>query len=73
MNWQPIKTAPKDGTEILALEYHGSPNPRLTIAAYAVVMWIPDDGWRDCSDMGAAGLYPFEPQYWMPLPEPPKE
>ena len=75
-NWQPIETAPRDGTEILALEYHTSEHPELrgfVIKAYATVRWMPDLGWRDCGERGAAGLDPFEPQYWMPLPEPPGE
>ena len=78
-NWQPISTAPRDGTEILALEIVDSPIGRRLY--YAVVNWEQGAGgpgiefgeWRDMGDIGAAGTYNFEPQYWMPLPEPPGE
>ena len=75
-DWKPIETAPKDGTEILAVEVSGHV-PTVTIwgrSDFAVVHWDEIAGaWRDCSDLGAAGLDPFEPQYWMPLPEPPED
>ena len=65
-DWQPIETAPRDGTEILALQVDGR---ELT---YTAVHWeTMAEEWRDYSASGAAGFTPFEPQYWMPLPEPP--
>jgi hypothetical protein len=74
-DWQPIETAPRDGTEILALEVD------VDRLSYAVVTWEQGEGgpglefgeWRDMGDIGAAGMYEFEPQWWMPLPEPPGE
>ncbi len=68
MSWQPIETAPKDSEEILAIELFDAPE---TGGVYCVVSWV-NGAWRDHSDMGAAGLDPFEPTHWMPLPEPPK-
>jgi hypothetical protein len=64
--WQPIETAPKDGEEILAIELFDDKSS----GVYCVVNWV-NGAWRDHSDMGAAGLDPFEPNLWMPLPAPP--
>ncbi len=64
MNWQPIETAPKDGTEILTFQ------PRLSYRGFFVVvrfdaeMWGGDGGWSD-------GEYHYRPTHWMPLPDPP--
>lgn len=56
-NWQPIETAPKDGTEILAGDYD----------AMEIVNWDEVEGiWKDRN-----GDY-FWPAYWQPLPEPPE-
>lgn len=60
--WQPIETAPRDGTEILAVES----------GSISCVRYIQNVGWRDYSDIGAAGIDPLEPTHWMPLPCAPK-
>jgi hypothetical protein len=57
--WQPIKTAPRDGTKILSFVW--------TIYQGGVVVahWDDNDGFIDCdSDF-------WEPTHWLPLPEPP--
>lgn len=57
-NWQPISTAPKDGTAILV--YIGG-----NIEAVAVTQW--EDGawsWPD--------YVRYQPTHWQPLPEPPQ-
>lgn len=68
MEWQPIKTAPRDGTAILAsgLDHGKGPGRH-----YAVVEWM-DFGWE------SSGWYPDEDffpltylSHWMPLPDPP--
>ena len=59
--WQPIETAPKDGTHILIYRAAWA-------NSIAVCYWSRDnDEWQ-------TGLYsPFNGAiYWMPLPEPPK-
>lgn len=69
--WQPIETAPRDGTEFMALSYHG-----LSKCKWEKVDWgdHPDDRtsywWVDPDD----NVY-FEdglndaPTHWLPLPE----
>jgi hypothetical protein len=65
--WQPIRTAPRDGTHVLLGRFVG-PNYYGRIRV---------DWWRDrMRDGGYTGFGHFNPQYWpathwMPLPEPP--
>jgi hypothetical protein len=60
--WQPIETAPKDGSSILAIWRWGD-NPDNGAETHMVVRWC---GWWD-----AQGFTQPEPTHWMPLPEPP--
>ena len=73
--WQPIETAPKDGTKILA---HCQPldietGKPMSFSYTNVVWWRRDKfkdsfwHWRHALNDSAA-----EPTHWMPLPEPPK-
>lgn len=65
--WQPIKTAPKDGTAILGWSEE--------MEEVMSIVWVDDRGgsWRisSCSSMelGSWG----QPTHWMPLPAPPKD
>ena len=72
MEWQPIETAPKDGTRIL-VNFHGRVKE---------VFW--DDPYGEnmtfaiwCVDDDKHGPYPLrgysegDDTHWMPLPEPP--
>jgi hypothetical protein len=61
--WQPIATAPKDGTWVLlgGCEYGYS----LAVACW--VHWHGRDDWCDYVSRG------FKPTHWMPLPPPPDE
>lgn len=54
--WQPIATAPRDGTEFLASQN----------GAIDVVMWIDGRGFRE------AGGVQMHPDHWMRLPDPPE-
>ena len=82
MNWQPIETAPKDGTEILVWRYD--------IGSVLIARWDAPANFmtdRECEEIGPGAeqydwLYvdfvaggrmegPEAPTHWMPLPEPP--
>lgn len=77
-DWQPIETAPKDGTEILVSRlYQTGKRKRIPEICY----WhetIEEDKydkkyWCVGGDYyGIKWLAP-NPTHWMPLPEPPKE
>ncbi len=60
MNWQPIETAPKDGTFLVYM-----PNERIKVQAARFHPNVKVIG----------GVFAFEltkPTHWMPLPEPPE-
>lgn len=61
--WQPIETAPKDGSEVLVCK------PFMDGWAHYVVFWLRDKGWTVWSN--AEGWELAEPTHWMPLPAPP--
>lgn len=63
--WQPIETAPKDGTYILGTWIDAESNYRNIIKiAYhtGYCIWDSNCHWPKC-----------EPTHWMPLPEDPQE
>jgi hypothetical protein len=69
MTWQPIETAPKDGSTVILWFSDGS---FLNIGRYrprGAVRKHPHCGWVTAWDFD-----PFikQPSHWMPLPEPPK-
>lgn len=63
--WQPIESAPRDGTEIVVGKYYGEQWHANTAA------WMPEGangpGWitPDCCEV-------IRPTHWMPLPTPPE-
>lgn len=59
--WQPIETAPKDGTEIIVLM--GAKDIRL---GWYFAPSSTTRGWLDQSSKK------IRPTHWMPLPDPPK-
>ena len=66
MEWQPIETAPKDGSAIL-----GAWQCLNKTWDMDAMFWFEEDGegaWFDYF-----GDYDHSPTHWMPLPEPPKE
>lgn len=77
-NWQPIETAPKDGTRILAygMAVEGFPvimwdsnKPR--VPAFLVISWL--EGWYDKDEEVSPGLFRKVPtlsySYWKPDPQ----
>lgn len=80
MNWQPIETAPKDGTLVLIVDESGSMEVSGYIAQWEKrVEWVrkakDGDVYREVKD--ECGYWDTDeitcPTNWMPLPEPPKE
>jgi hypothetical protein len=63
-SWQPIETAPKDGSPILAYQPDGG---------CVVISWVEYfDGGGVWTVDWVDGAEPPTPTHWMPLPEPPK-
>lgn len=59
--WQPIETAPKDGTDILLSGPHSNHGWVIKSARFWIGSW-----WSN----GNRGIGP-DPSHWMPLPAPP--
>jgi hypothetical protein len=67
--WQPIETAPKDGTAILLWPYNpGDAYGGYALKEVALGYYTPDEEWFNPEQR-----CPFEPTHWMPLPEPPED
>lgn len=70
--WQPVETAPKDGTKILLgwfpeTAYEGAS----TMQSQEVAFWHSiHQQWCGRELLKSAG--PFSPTHWQPLPKPPK-
>jgi hypothetical protein len=67
MEWQPIETAPKDGTTVIVCRRAGKSRWR---------MWHPDEVWSDTWGRIRDDEYNWQfamedPTHWIPLPEPP--
>jgi hypothetical protein len=71
--WQPIKTAPKDGTPILIFE----PSPYLKKGWIDVVQNFYEIEYKSDADKwyarDSAEISCDNPTHWQPLPDPPKE
>ena len=64
--WQPIETAPRDGTQFLALW----PHPDHDEKSSEIRTWYWEERWLNPYE---SSLYTPPPTHWMPLPEAPKE
>jgi hypothetical protein len=64
--WQPIETAPKDGTKILLICAEPMTDP-----TYVVGLWIKDS-WHSDWDHTMIGPE-LEVKHWMPLPAAPEK
>ncbi len=76
MDWQPIETAPRDGTEILL---HQAGWGRVMLGWRGSSMWhfYDEPHWSEAlqEDIADINGWPDDkqgPTHWMPLPEPPK-
>jgi Protein of unknown function (DUF551) len=69
MTWQPIETAPKDGTEVLM--YCPGDIPAVVCGAYVDDPEIPY--WRYSESLVADVVAEANPTHWMPLPPPPED
>ena len=84
MNWQPIKTAPKDGTSVLIYvdEQHGIPLSRpYVIISFWRTHYVNGEvnarrapEWEQKDMYAGFGGYegPIHPKFWMPIPQFPK-
>ena len=78
MEWQPIETAPRDGTKVLvwavkwAGEIHGPTDSAVCdIASFSNGHSdYPGTDWWDCAGGDAYATWCI-PSHWMPLPAPP--
>jgi hypothetical protein len=76
MDWQPIKTAPKDGTEFIAWGYYNGTidsmpsGPTWTGLRWWVDHQYPKGIWSQTLP-GPMRSGSFHPTHWMPLPAPP--
>lgn len=69
MTWQPIETAPKDGTWLLLGQFSDSDTDDY---CHGVAHWH-DGGWTDGYQPDWYWRGAFEPTHWQPLPEPPEQ
>jgi hypothetical protein len=74
MEWQPIETAPKDGTEVIL--WPGIRNQVNGVTPSAAGRWLVERStmkgmWYDLG-VGHHNGY-WKPTHWMHLPAPPKE
>jgi hypothetical protein len=63
MNWQPIETAPTDGTKILVWD-----------GIAVEILWVRGDkkAWKHIITSEIKGKL-YKPTHWMPIPEAPKK
>ncbi len=66
MEWQPISTAPKDGTQVLAFA-RGDHMPEF----YGVAQWAEANPDFPRTVAGWFWPYAIRPTHWMPLPPAP--
>ena len=76
VDWQPIETAPKDGTRVLlcrATDADGKPilDKAWEIFIQVAAWWEGDDDWIVYCSLVAEPRLHFEPTHWSPLPSNP--
>lgn len=68
MDWQPIETAPKDGTRVLLIGHRGA---EADIGNWSMHGRYDRSTKRYGICWGCAGIAYVNPTHWMPLPPPP--
>ena len=68
--WQPIETAPKDGTEILVCEVTRT-TPFMQVVQWQTYTAREGGDWFILCGLAADPDLYFTPTHWMPLPTPP--
>lgn len=74
MDWQPIETAPKDGTAVIVYGGNDEANGKLQVGQGfwdSYVCMVSGTMMRWCWENGAVPCDP-QPTHWMPLPKPPR-
>jgi hypothetical protein len=61
-DWQPIETAPKDGTRIIVANY---------TVVWSDVSWVKRPRAGERWEHLTLGAVHFAPTHWMPIPKPP--
>jgi hypothetical protein len=76
MNWQPIETAPKDGTRVLLFWLAGLYGSRhIEFGRWDDDKYArkgPRPYWTGERPNNASAYRASQPTHWMPMPEPPK-
>jgi len=70
MTWQPIESAPKDGSLVIL---YSPAEEQVCVGVFDHSIW--HCACKDQPDLGEFGFHGFidvTPSHWMPLPEPPK-
>lgn len=70
MEWQPIKTAPKDGTVVIVRGFYDCYGTPMQATA---AQFRENYGYWMRDNFGTGYTVSCNPTHWMPLPEPPKE
>lgn len=66
--WQPIETAPKNGTSVLVWDRYNISIAHFEYLKKNRASWVVDDSFNDQWDQWLE----LEALYWMPLPESPE-
>ena len=67
--WQPIETAPKDGTPVRLYGVRSGASTRLGLRSYEPAHWT-GHSWRMLDRPGSFIGNTVHPTHWMPLPAP---
>jgi hypothetical protein len=67
--WQPIETAPRDGTQVLVYTNLGNPATAEGVRLAEYAFTENDEEWWQMDD----GRYVVRPSHWMPLPDSPTQ